>query len=67
LENWAENMDDENALKFNHTLTNRLNLLIMAVDGITDKKYIYDFIRKMNVKDSTALRRYMQQNEPGID
>ena len=39
----------------------------MAVDGITDKKYIYDFIRKMNVRDSAALRRYMTQNEPGID
>lgn len=67
LDSWAEKMDEENALKFNHTLTNRLNLLIMAVDGITDKKYIYDFVRKMNVRDSAALRRYMTQNEPGID
>ena len=39
----------------------------MAVDGITDKKYIYDFIRKMNVRDSAALRKYMSQNEPGVD
>ena len=67
LESWSDKMDDENALKFNHTLTNRLNLLIMAVDGITDKKYIYDFIRKMNVRDSAALRKYMTQNEPGVD
>ena len=67
IDNWAERMDDENTLKFNHTLTNRLNLLIMAVDGITDKKYIYDFVRKMNVRDSSALRKYMAQNEPGVD
>lgn len=67
LENWSDNMDEENALKFNHTLTNRLNMLIMSVDGITDKKYIYDFIRKMNVRDSSALRRYIQENEPGVD
>jgi hypothetical protein len=60
-------MDDENQLKFNHALTNKLNLLIMAVNGITDKQYINDFIRRMNVKDSTALRRYMTQNEPGVD
>ena len=60
-------MDEENALKFNHLLTNRLNLLIMAVDGITDRQYIADFIRKMNVRDSTSLRKYMQKNEPGID
>lgn len=67
LESWGNKMDDENALKYNHTLTNKLNLLVMAVDGITDKKYIYDFIRKMNVRDSAALRKYINQNEPGVD
>lgn len=67
IESWGNNMDDENQIKFNHTLTNKLNLLIMAVNGITDKQYINDFIRRMNVKDSTALRRYMTQNEPGVD
>jgi hypothetical protein len=67
IESWGNNMDDENQLKFNHALTNKLNLLIMAVNGITDKQYINDFIRRMNVKDSTALRRYMTQNEPGVD
>jgi hypothetical protein len=67
IESWSNNMDDENQLKFNHALTNKLNLLIMAVNGITDKQYINDFIRRMNVKDSTALRRYMTQNEPGVD
>lgn len=67
IEAWGDDMDEENALKFNHLLTNRLNLLIMAVDGITDRQYIADFIRKMNVRDSTSLRKYMQKNEPGID
>ena len=67
IEAWGENMDEEEAIKFNHTLTNRLNLLIMAVDGITDRKYINDFIKRMNVRDSSALRKYMNQNEPGID
>lgn len=67
IESWGDKMDEENQLKFNHALTNRLNLLIMAVDGITDRKYINDFIKRMNVKDSTALRRYMNQNEPGVD
>lgn len=67
IESWGENMDEENALKYNHTLTNRLNLLIMSVDGITDKQYISDFIKRMNVRDSSALRIYMQKNEPGVD
>lgn len=67
LESWGDKMDEDDSLKFNHTLTNRLNLLIMAVDGITDKQYIYDFVRKMNVRDSSALRKYIQENEPGVD
>ena len=67
LEKWGDDMEEENSLKFNHTLTNRLNLLIMAIDGITDREYISNFIRKMNVRDSSALRKYMTKNEPGID
>jgi hypothetical protein len=39
----------------------------MAVDGITDRQHINNFIRKMTVKDSSALRRYIQENEPGVD
>ena len=53
--------------EFGHAITNRLALLIMSVDDITDKKYIYDFVKKMNVRDSASLRRYMTKNEPGID
>ena len=67
LESWGENIDEENTIKYNHALTNRLNLLIMAVNGVTDKQYINDFIRKMSVRDSSALRKYIQQNEPGVD
>lgn len=66
LERWADKIDDEE-LKFNRNLTNRLNLLVMAVNGITDRNYVLDFIKKMRVKDSSALRKYMSENEPGID
>lgn len=66
IEKWGNGISDEE-VKFNHALTNRLNLLIMAVDGITDREYIYNFIKKMPVKDSSSLRKYMQKNEPGID
>lgn len=67
IESWGDKMGEEDSIKFNHTLTNRLGLLIMAVDGITDKQYIFDFIKRMNVRDSSALRKYIQENEPGID
>ena len=67
IESWGDKIDDEDAMLYNHALTNRLNLLIMAVNGITDKKYISDFIRKMPVRDSSALRKYITNNEPGVD
>ena len=60
-------MDVEDISKFSHVLTNRLMMLVMAVDGITDKRVIRDFIMTMNVRDSVALRRYITENEPGID
>lgn len=40
IENWGNKMDDEAAIKFNHNLTNRLNLLIMAVNGIDRKSVV---------------------------
>lgn len=67
IENWAEDIDSEEEALYNHALTNKLNLLVMAIDGITDKNYIEEFIRKMNVRDSSALRQYMLKNEPGVD
>lgn len=66
LENWAEGINDDD-VKFNKSLTNKLNLLVMAINGITDREYISDFIRKMRVRDSSALRRYISENEPGMD
>lgn len=66
IENWSDNMEDTELL-YNHSITNRFNLLIMAVDGITDKSYISNFIKKMNVKDSYMLRKFMTDNKPGID
>lgn len=67
IRTWGEGINDEDEILYNHNLTNKLNLLIMAVDGITDKSYISDFIRKMNVRDSAALRKYITENEPGVD
>ena len=66
IENWSSE-EEEDMQMYNHSITNRLNLLIMAVDGITDKGYIANFIKKMNVKDSYMLRKYITDNNPGID
>ena len=67
IDNWQESMDDEDSLTYTHTVTNRLELSIMEVDGVTDRRMIRDFVRNMNVRDSSALRKYINENEPGID
>ena len=48
-------------------VTNRLIHSVMAVDGITDRSKIASFIRNMPARDSQALRKYMDDSEPGID
>lgn len=67
IESWEEGMDEDEALRYTHSVTNRLELAIMAVDGNTDRRYISSFVKNMNVKDSSALRKYINANEPGID
>ena len=67
IDNWQESMDEEDTLTYTHTVTNKLELSIMEIDGVTDRRMIRDFVKNMNVKDSSALRKYINENEPGID
>jgi len=67
IDDWQENMEEDDEVEFGHSVTNRLELSIMAVDGVTDRNIVRDFVRKMNVRDSSSLRRYITENEPGLD
>lgn len=67
IHKWSDDVNEDDTMRFNHPITNRFNLLIMSVNDITDRKYIMNFIRNMSAKDSLALRKYMSNNEPGID
>ena len=67
IEKWEDEMSEEDSLLFTHAITNRLEMSIMEVDGVTDRKIIRNFVRNMNVRDSSALRKYINENEPGID
>lgn len=64
---WVEKMEKSNPLPYTKTITNRLELSIMSVNGETDRQYISKYIRNMGAKDSLMLRRYILDNEPGID
>jgi hypothetical protein len=48
-------------------ITTRLRHAIVSVADVTDKTKIGMFIRNMPAKDSLMLRRFMDDNEPGID
>jgi len=48
-------------------VTMRLKYAIVSIEGITDKSKINSFIRNMPARDSLALRKYIDKNEPGIE
>jgi hypothetical protein len=50
----------------NTAITDRLSRSIVEIENITDKNKISIFVRNMPVKDSHALRKFLDNNEPGI-
>jgi len=66
LEHWSDSIEEEELL-YTHAVTNRLEMSIMSVNGVTDRNYIKQYVRNMNVRDSSALRKYINDNEPGLD
>lgn len=49
------------------SVTMRLQTAIVEVDGIKDKNKIAQFVRSMPAGDSRALRKYMDDAEPGVE
>lgn len=64
---WADKLSEKSPLPFSRTITNRLELAITSVNGNTDRKYISKYVKNMGAKDSLMLRRYIIENEPGIN
>ena len=52
---------------YTHDMTNRLILATVSVNGITDRKYVANYVTNMNLKDASEYRKYMVDNEPGIE
>lgn len=48
-------------------VTIRLQHSVLAVDDVKDRSKIVQFIRNMPAGDSRALRKFMDDNEPGIE
>lgn len=67
INEWAKKELEKNNMPFNRMITNRLELSIVSVNGETDRKYISKYVKNMNAKDSLMLRRYILENEPGVN
>lgn len=48
-------------------VTSKLEAQITEVDGVRSRAEILQFIQIMSVADSGALRKFMNENEPGLD
>tara|TARA_Y100000593_G_C4290670_1_gene328066 strand:+ start:275 stop:1102 length:828 start_codon:yes stop_codon:yes gene_type:complete len=53
--------------KVENRITSFLEYSILSVDGIRDRNKIKHFVMHMPAFDSKSLRKFINQNEPGID
>ena len=67
ISKWCEKIETDNEMGYTHMLTNRLELSIVSINGEEDREYISKYVQTMNVRDSFALRKYINDNEPGLD
>jgi hypothetical protein len=67
MEGWAKKLREVNNSEFTRMMTNNLQLQIMSVNGNTDREFIRKYINQMPARDSLMLRKYINDNRPGID
>ncbi len=67
MEKWSAKLKEVNDSRFNRIVTNSLQLQVMAVNGNTDREFIKKYINSMPARDSLMLRRYINENRPGIN
>lgn len=67
FEEWVSTIDDEESLIYTNVVTNRLEMSIVSINGNNNREYISDYITNMNVRDSLELRKYITNNEPGLN
>lgn len=67
LVKYTDTFTENDVTEYSQAITNRMILSVMSVNNITDRNYIREYVCKMNVRDSSALRKYITENEPGLD
>ena len=67
IDEWIKKIERKNDNKFNKSITNRMEMQIVAINGNYDREYVRKAIYNMPANDSLMLRRYILENEPGLD
>lgn len=65
--NVANDLEKKKSTPYSRLITNRLEMSIVSVNGDSNPTNIAKYVRNMGAKDSLMLRRYILENEPGIN
>ena len=67
MESWGKRLLTASSSEFTKIMTNNMQLQIVAVNDNYDRDYIRKYINQMPARDSLMLRKYINDNAPGID
>ena len=67
MESWGKKLLAANSSEFTKIMTNNMQLQIVAVNDNYDRDFIRKYINTMPARDSLMLRKYINDNAPGID
>ena len=67
MKNWSKRLSDLNDSEYTKIMTNNMQLQVVAVNGNYDREYVRKYVNAMPARDSLALRKYINNNMPGID
>jgi hypothetical protein len=67
IENHLLEVEQQLGSEYLDPVTYSLSKQIVSVNGNTDSGYIEDFVKKMRIPDSNALREYIDEIECGVD
>ena len=67
MESWGKRLLNANSSEFTKIMTNNMQLQIVSVNDNYDRDYVRKYINQMPARDSLMLRKYINDNAPGID
>ena len=67
LNQWANTIDVSNTSSYSKSVTKRMKMLIVEVNGNRDRAFIENFIKNMRSIDAYEFRKYVAEHTPGLD